>query len=166
MAVNLKKSTVGFDAAVTRAELRASEPEQTVVEPKTVVEKKLSANDVKLIGDGNKNKGIIRRRRKKSDKKKELEKKRREQQAREQASRAGKARRYAKEMRNRDAVNRAARRKRQEAMLTATHVDDLLANAVLASDNKKFDHLIYNASTSDIDAELDEMFDDALDDVT
>lgn len=168
MAINLKKSVIDFDTAVTRTEFRAASSEQSVdmqpeEETKQAVVNRLSANDIKLIGDGNKNKGVIRRRRKKSDKKKVLEKKRREQQAREQASRAGKARRYTKEMRNRDAISQAAKRKRQEAMLTVTSVDDRLANAALAADSAMFDHLVYGTSTSDIDTEMDEMFDDIID---
>ena len=96
-------------------------------------------------------------------KKKDINKKRREQQEREQASRNGKVRKYTKEMRNRDAIEKAAKDLRREAIKTATLDDDRLINSAM-SPGRKFDKIIYGTVTSDVEDKFEDLFDDANDD--
>ena len=173
MALNFdKKAVMNLDEPITDNEIESVLTEYETltqniegIDSKNVEsfdeisEKKSFEKQIKFASDFRKKSSLpCLKRTRKRKKKREREKQIKEQQAREQAARNGKARKYAKEMRNRDEITKAAKELQAVAIKTATMEDDIFIKKALTHSHK-FDKLIYGTATSDVEDKFQDLFD-------
>lgn len=157
------KTCMSLEQPVTHSELQAAETDyKTLQKEERSVKKAFEKKDVKFASDFSKSHDLMRKRKSKrkcDDEKKRKRRQAKERAAKEQAVRNNGARKYIKEMRNRDIIQQKALKLRAKAEATPSTADDKFLDEALRT-GYKFDTLVYSTMTSDIAEEMDGMFDD------
>lgn len=159
MVLNLEK-TISVSLDEIENDIHKARTERKRLEKDINISIQTLNKNIKFAEDFRKKSSIKCKRKSNSKKKKrEAEKKRRERLAKEQAQRNRKACRYSKEMRNRDAIRKTALSLQSKAVETATTEDDKLIQSAFGP-SYRFDSIIYNTPTSDVEDLFTDIFDD------
>ena len=167
MALNLNKNIcMNLNEPVTQEELKIAKNEYEAIQSEceesvtTKADARFRQADIKFAIKHNDT--VTKTCRIRSRRKKRLDKKLyKQQQEREQSARARKACKHSKEMRNREAVQKKAKEMYKQALDSRTARDDLFALSAMGL-SKRFDGVIYNTPTSDVDSLMEDMFEDVV----